>query len=138
MTAGSGIVHSERSPDEDRTKASKLSAIQTWLALPDGREEMDPAFEHVPEDALPVIEGHHARARVIMGRLWGQSAPVTTHANTIYADISLQPGGAAPIDADADDRPGNLAGGAPDMAHMALWPMTLFLLLTTLRAHHHR
>src|SRR3546814_10753138 len=63
MTAGSGIVHSERSPDEDRTKASKLSAIQTWLALPDGREEMDPAFEHVPEDALPVIEGHHARAR---------------------------------------------------------------------------
>src|SRR3546814_285207 len=41
MTAGSGIVHSERSPDEDRTKASKLSAIQTWLALPDGREELE-------------------------------------------------------------------------------------------------
>src|SRR3546814_7403589 len=72
---------------------------------------MDPAFEHVPEDALPVIEGHHARARVIMGRLWGQSAPVTTHANTIYADISLQPGGAAPIDADADERAVYLAGG---------------------------
>src|SRR3546814_380167 len=49
MTAGSGIVHSERSPDEDRTKASKLSAIQTWLALPDGREEMDPAFERSEE-----------------------------------------------------------------------------------------
>src|SRR3546814_15889385 len=100
----SDVCSSDLSPDEDRTKASKLSAIQTWLALPDGREEMDPAFEHVPEDALPVIEGHHARATVIMGRRWGQSAPVTTHANTIYADISLQPGRAAPIAAHPDKR----------------------------------
>src|SRR3546814_572994 len=134
MTAGSGIVHSERSPDEDRTKASKLSAIQTWLALPDGREEMDPAFEYVPEDALPVIEGHHARARVIMGRLWGQSAPVTTHANTIYADISLQPGGAAPIDADADERAVYLAGGDAALDNIALRPMTLYVLRPGLRA----
>src|SRR3546814_7328076 len=74
---------------------------------------------HVPEDALPVIEGHHARARVIMGRLWGQSAPVTTHANTIYADISLQPGGAAPIDADADERAVYLAGGDAALDNMA-------------------
>src|SRR3546814_11577202 len=100
MTAGSGIVHSERSPDEDRTKASKLSAIQTWLALPDGREEMDPAFEHVTEDALPVIQGHHPRARVIMGRLWGQSAPVTPHAHTIHTEHSLQPGVESPTETD--------------------------------------
>ena len=71
MTAGKGIVHSERSPDEDRVKASKLSAIQTWLALPDAVEEMDPAFEHVGEGGLPVIEDGGARARVIMGSLWG-------------------------------------------------------------------
>ena len=101
MTAGSGIVHSERSPDEDRAKASKLSAIQTWLALPDRVEEMDPAFEHVSEGGLPVIEDGSARARVIMGTLWGETSPVTTYADTIYADIQLAPGGRIAIDPSA-------------------------------------
>ncbi|MCF8708830.1 pirin family protein [Rhizorhapis sp. SPR117] len=134
MTAGSGIVHSERSPDDDRAKASKLSAIQTWLALPDGREEMDPAFEHVPQDSLPVIEGHFARARVIMGRLWGQRAPVSTYADTIYADINLQPGGAVPIDAEVEERAVYLAGGDAALDNMALAPMTLYVLRPGLHA----
>ncbi|MBK5263777.1 MAG: pirin family protein [Alphaproteobacteria bacterium] len=134
MTAGSGIVHSERSPNEDRVKASKLSAIQTWLALPDGREEMDPAFEHVPQDALPVIEGHCARARVIMGTLWGQRAPVSTYADTIYADINLQPGGAVPVDAEAEERAVYLAGGDAALDNMALRPMTLYVLRPGVRA----
>lgn len=68
MTAGKGIVHSERSPDEDRAKESKLSAIQTWLALPDRLEEIDPAFEHVGDGGMPVIDDGRVRARVIMGR----------------------------------------------------------------------
>jgi redox-sensitive bicupin YhaK (pirin superfamily) len=89
MTAGKGIVHSERSPDAERARASRLSAIQTWLALPDRDEEMDPAFEHVGEDRLPIVDCGQARARVIMGTLWGRSAPVTTYAGTIYADIQL-------------------------------------------------
>src|SRR3546814_9133650 len=68
MTAGSGIVHSERSPDEVRTKASKLSAIQPWLALPDGREELDTAFDHVPEeDRKSVGEGTSVSVRVDLG-----------------------------------------------------------------------
>lgn len=138
MTAGSGIVHSERSPDADRAKASKISAIQTWLALPDGREEMDPAFEHVPEASLPLVEAHRARARVIMGKLWGQAAPVTTYANTIYADINLQPGGAIPIDCDAEERAIYLAGGDAALDNLALRPMTLYVLRpgtsTTLRS----
>src|SRR3546814_5714258 len=71
-----------------------------------------------------------------MGRLWGQSAPVTTHANTIYADISLQPGGAAPMDADADEREVYLAGGDAALDNMALRPMTLYVLRTGLRATH--
>lgn len=138
MTAGSGIVHSERSPEEERGKVKKLSAIQTWLALPDGREEMDPAFEHVPEGALPIIEGHRVRARVIMGTLWGEQAPVTTYADTIYADIGLQPGGAVPIDADAEERAVYVAGGDAALDGMALLPMTLYVLRpgvkTTLRS----
>lgn len=128
MTAGKGIVHSERSPDDERARPSKLSAIQTWLALPDRNEEMDPAFEHVPEDKLPVIESGGARARVIMGKLWGQSAPVTTYADTIYADIQLLPGGHVPIDPSADERALYVSGGDAALDGVALLPQTLYVL----------
>ncbi|SCW72776.1 hypothetical protein SAMN02927924_02389 [Sphingobium faniae] len=128
MTAGRGIVHSERSPDADRARASKLSAIQTWLALPDRNEEMDPAFEHVGEDCLPVIDSGFARARVIMGTLWGQSAPVTTYADTIYADIQLSPGGSVPIDPSADERAIYVSGGDAALDGILLQPQTLYVL----------
>ena len=74
MTAGSGIVHSERSPQELRADGPSLYGMQTWIALPDGREEVEPAFEHVPAGGLPLIEEGSARARVLMGTLWGGTA----------------------------------------------------------------
>ena len=128
MTAGSGIVHSERSPDSDRGRESKLSAIQTWLALPDGIEEMAPAFEHVSEGGLPIIDCGRANARVIMGSLWGATSPVTTYADTIYADIQLMPGGSVPIDADADERALYVAGGDAALDGVPLLPQTLYVL----------
>lgn len=70
MTAGKGIVHSERSPAEERAIGPKLYGMQTWLVLPDGREEIDPAFEAVND--LPVIEDQCAKATIIMGELWGK------------------------------------------------------------------
>ena len=87
MTAGRGIVHSERSPQEERDSGPKLYGMQTWLALPDGREEIDPAFEAIND--LPVIEDGRSKAIVIMGELWGERAATTTHAATIYAEILL-------------------------------------------------
>src|SRR6187549_1235553 len=57
MTAGKGIVHSERSPSALRADGPALYGMQTWLALPDGKEELDPAFEHVDSSALPLVEG---------------------------------------------------------------------------------
>ncbi|RVT42199.1 pirin family protein [Sphingobium algorifonticola] len=134
MTAGKGIVHSERSPQDERDRASKLSAIQTWLALPDAREEMDPAFEHVAEDALPVLDYGGARARIIMGSQWGQRAPVTTYAQTIYADIMLRPGGAIPIEPDADERALYVSGGDAALDGMPLSPQTLYVLRPGTRA----
>lgn len=128
MTAGKGIVHSERSPEDERGRASKLSAIQTWLALPERNEEMDPAFEHVPEDKLPLIDGGGARARVIMGSLWGETAPVTTYAGTIYADIQLAPGGSIPIEASADERAIYVSGGDAALDGRALAVQTLYVL----------
>ena len=109
MTAGSGIVHSERSPAVERQGGPKLYGMQTWLALPDGREEIDPAFEAIGD--LPVIDGGGATARIIMGSLWGRRAQTTTYAETIYAEIELQVGGSIPIDALADERAVMLVGG---------------------------
>ena len=111
MTAGRGIVHSERSPLEIRDVPKPMFGMQTWLALPDGREEIDPAFENVAATDLPIIEGGGAKARVIMGSLWGQTAPTTCHAETIYADILLSADGAIPIDAEADERAVMLVDG---------------------------
>jgi redox-sensitive bicupin YhaK (pirin superfamily) len=83
--------------------------MQTWLALPDGREEVAPAFEAVSD--LPLIEDACVGARVIMGELWGRRAPTTCYAETIYAEINLGPAGAIPIDAGADERAVMLVGG---------------------------
>jgi redox-sensitive bicupin YhaK (pirin superfamily) len=109
MTAGSGIVHSERSPAEERPKGPILYGMQTWLALPDGREEITPAFESCRD--LPLVEDGGARAQVIMGRLWGQTAPTTQYAATIYAEIVLGAGAALPIEAEAEERAVMLVGG---------------------------
>jgi redox-sensitive bicupin YhaK (pirin superfamily) len=125
MTAGRGIVHSERSPASERAGGPKLYGMQTWLALPDGREEIDPAFEAIGD--LPVIEDGGVQARVIMGSLWGRRAQTTTYAETIYAEIALQPGGAVPIAAEADERAVMLVGGEAtiDGQPLALYELTV-------------
>jgi redox-sensitive bicupin YhaK (pirin superfamily) len=125
MTAGRGIVHSERSPAAERAGGPKLYGMQTWLALPEGREEIDPAFEAVSD--LPVIADGGVEARIIMGSLWGERAPTTTYAETIYAEIVLQPGGAIPIAADADERAVMLVGGDAtlDGAPLALYALNV-------------
>ncbi|WP_033923145.1 pirin family protein [Sphingomonas sp. 37zxx] len=134
MTAGSGIVHSERSPGEERAKGPELFGIQTWLALPEAVEEIDPAFEHVPRADLPVLEGAGARSRIIMGSLWGATAPTTTYAQTIYADIELDPGGSVPIDDSADERALYLVEGDAALDGMKLEPTILYVVRPGTRA----
>ncbi len=126
MTAGSGIVHSERSPADERSKGPKLYGMQTWLALPDGREEIDPAFEAVSD--LPLVTENGTTAVVIMGNLWGATARTTTHAQTIYAEINLAPGGAIPIDNSADERAVMVVGGEATLDGAALELYTLQVL----------
>jgi redox-sensitive bicupin YhaK (pirin superfamily) len=128
MTAGRGISHSERSPPELRAAGPELSGIQTWLALPAAKEEVDPAFEHVPKAELPVVEGQGANARVVMGKLWGASSPVTCHSETIYADMALAPGGSIPIDARTDERALYVAEGEAALDGLRLEPSILYVL----------
>ena len=128
MTAGKGIVHSERTPAAERSSGSPISGMQTWLALPDGKEEIDPAFEHVAADELPQIDGDGVVARVIMGSLWGVTAPTTQHAETIYADIAMNAGASLLIDAQADERGILVAMGSASLDGQVLETHSLYIL----------
>ena len=126
MTAGRGIVHSERSPAATRPAGPAFYGMQTWLALPDDKEEIDPAFQHV--GSLPAIEGDGVSATVLMGTLWGQTAATIQHSPTIYADLRLDPGARLLIDAEADERAVLVTEGAASLDEQSLDPFTLYLL----------
>jgi redox-sensitive bicupin YhaK (pirin superfamily) len=128
MTAGRGIVHSERSPSALRPDGPSLYGMQTWLALPDGKEEMDPAFEHVDGSALPLVEDQGVSARVLIGTLWGKTAGVTEHSETIYADILLGGGSSIPIDAMTDERAVLVTEGDVALDEERLEQFTLYVL----------
>lgn len=126
MTAGKGIVHSERSPQEERDSGPRLFGMQTWIALPDGKEEIDPAFECRKD--LPVVEAGGASATVIMGTLWGAAAPTTLPSHTIYAEIALNADASLPIEASADERAVMLVGGSATLDGTPLVPYELTVL----------
>jgi hypothetical protein len=127
MTAGTGIVHSERSPQQQRQGGASLYGMQTWLALPDGREEIAPAFDHVPAAGLPLVEDGGVSARVLMGTLWGATADTPCHSPTIYADIMLD-GGEVPIEAQADERAIMVVEGQAELDGVLLEPFSLYVL----------
>ncbi|MER8798037.1 pirin family protein [Mesorhizobium sp. M0984] len=104
MTAGRGIVHSERTPEELRGAPMSVSGLQTWLALPDGKEEVAPVFENTPALRLPEIDAEGVSGRVIIGAFSGLRSRVATASDTLYADLRLAPGASVKIPADAEER----------------------------------
>jgi redox-sensitive bicupin YhaK (pirin superfamily) len=104
MTAGRGIVHSERTPQELRGAPMSVSGLQTWLALPDDKEEVDPIFENTAAMRLPEIDAEGVSGRVVIGAFSGWRSPVVTASDTLYADLSLAPGASVKIPADAEER----------------------------------
>jgi hypothetical protein len=100
MTAGRGIVHSERTPPELRVGESSLFGIQTWVALPKGKEEMESGFAHHCADALPVVEDEGKRLRLIAGSLYGERSPVEVFSEMFYAEATLS--GMARLDLSAE------------------------------------
>jgi redox-sensitive bicupin YhaK (pirin superfamily) len=104
MTAGSGIVHSERTGQDVRTQPSDLFGIQSWLALPLNKEEMAPAFEHTGKQELPLLEYQGMKARVVMGSLYGKSAPTAMNWDTLYLDVELEEGAVFEIPVETEER----------------------------------
>ena len=92
MTAGKGIVHSERTGPDVRAAGSNLFGLQCWVALPQAKEECDPAFAHVGSQELPILDGDGATARIIAGSYFGKRSPVPVQSPLFYVDLALQPG----------------------------------------------
>ncbi len=93
MTAGRGIVHSERAPEDLTDKAYLQHGLQLWAALPQAHEEAAPDFVHTPASDIPVVASGAAEVRVLIGGAFGQASPVRTFSKTVYLDISLAAGG---------------------------------------------
>ena len=92
MTAGRGIVHSERTPDAQRGQARRLHGLQLWVALPLDAEQGEPAFQHVAAEDIPqqVVDG--ATLRLLVGEAFGLRSPVQAASPTLYLDIELPAG----------------------------------------------
>jgi redox-sensitive bicupin YhaK (pirin superfamily) len=111
MTAGHGIVHSERTPPELRTAGSVLFGIQAWVALPRADEETEPAFTHHPASDMPLVEGDGARVHLLVGELYGRRSPVRAFSPMFYADASLRAGARLVLPADHEERAIHVAAG---------------------------
>lgn len=94
MTAGRGIVHSERTPDQARRTESTLHGIQTWVALPQAEEEISPCFRHHPATDLPTWQENGVSFTLIAGTAYGRTSPVQTVSPMIYLDVQLEAGAA--------------------------------------------
>ena len=116
MSAGRGIVHSERTGPEQRAKGPQLFGIQAWAALPKSHEEGAPAFAHHDASELPRIAGDGKTVRVIMGTLYGETSPAAFPHPAFYAEAVLAPGAVLPLDPDYDERAVFIASGEIDVA----------------------
>jgi redox-sensitive bicupin YhaK (pirin superfamily) len=90
MTAGRGIVHSERSDKELRKQKQQLYGIQSWVALPQKDEETDPDFVHYSASSLPELQGEGKTVRIIAGSMFGKTSPVKTHSSLFYCDVEMR------------------------------------------------
>ena len=104
MTAGKAITHSERSTPEARARGFEFAGFQTWMALPKDKEDVDPAFEHIPESELPVIEGEGKQVKLILGSMYGEQVDAHLHTPTFYADAIIAKGQSLPFDQRHQDR----------------------------------
>ena len=104
MTAGRGIVHSERTGPEERARAARLHGIQSWVALPKESEETEPSFHHYPVAELPVSEDAGVTMRQIAGSAYGMRSPVRTYSEMFYLDVQMRTGAEIAMPSEHEER----------------------------------
>ncbi|OGB23586.1 MAG: hypothetical protein A3I66_23980 [Burkholderiales bacterium RIFCSPLOWO2_02_FULL_57_36] len=129
MTAGCGIVHSERTAQEIRQHESSLSGLQCWVALPRAHEETEPGFMHASADELPVEEGEGISAKIVAGRFSGKQSPVPVLSDMFYVDVQLQPGARFAVPAEYDEQAIYVVQGRVDMGRDGVFDAGRLLVL---------
>lgn len=130
MTCGRGIVHSERS-GADRDVDSTLHGIQSWIALPDGAEEIEPAFEHIAAESLPAVDVRGgARVKLIMGSGFGATSPVPTYSPTLYAEAHVPTGAKLALPDDVTERGVLVVSGALEIEREHFEPGSMAVIRT--------
>jgi len=127
MTAGKGIVHSERTAPENRSAGGRLFGMQAWVALPKQHEETAPAFVHHDASDMPFLEGEGVRLHLITGSLYGKRSPVRTLSEMFYADAALEKGARLVLPADHEERALYLAEGTVELDGLVCGPGELLV-----------
>lgn len=128
MTAGRGIVHSERTPAPLLASGSHLHGIQSWVALPQAQEECEPRFEHYAAERIPVASRPGCELRVIIGEAFGVESPVRTASQTLYVEVRLEDGASVGVPADCDEMAVYAVTGDVRVAGRAIEEGTLAVL----------
>jgi redox-sensitive bicupin YhaK (pirin superfamily) len=116
MTAGRGIVHSERTDAALRDRPRRMFGIQSWVALPKAVEDAPPAFVHHAAGALPFVEDGGVSLRLVAGEGWGLRAPVAVSSPLFYADAVLAPGARLPLPDGHEERGAYIVAGSVEVA----------------------
>jgi redox-sensitive bicupin YhaK (pirin superfamily) len=130
MTAGRGIVHSERTAAEQRRKGPRLHGIQTWVALPRANELVEPGFHHHPQATLPRLSAGGAELRIVAGTAFGERSPVAVFSPTLYVAAELEAGAVLELDAEHEERGVYAVEGEISVAGAPLPPQHLAVLET--------
>jgi redox-sensitive bicupin YhaK (pirin superfamily) len=111
MTAGRGIVHSERTGTDVRARGHRMHGIQSWVGLPSANEEDEPGFQHAARDSLPSTERDGMRIRVAVGRAFGLSSPVRVPMEIFYVDVQMSHGSILSLPDEYEERGAMVVGG---------------------------
>jgi hypothetical protein len=117
MTAGRGIAHSERTPELQRREGQQMLGLQSWIALPAGKEEIAPSFQHYAAGDLPMIAERGFTARVIAGSTFGIASPVSMVSPWFYTEVTAEAGVSVPLDPDHEERAIYLVDGEVEITH---------------------
>jgi redox-sensitive bicupin YhaK (pirin superfamily) len=127
MTAGHGIAHSERSPEDVRAAGPRLHGIQSWIALPESHEQTEPAFTHHPRTDIPLITMPGVDMHLIAGTAYGRSSPAVTYSPMFYLAVEMEAGASLEVPFEYDERgvyavAGHVdVGGSPvEQRHLAV------------------
>lgn len=125
MTAGHGIVHSERTPETLKMSGSHIHGIQCWVALPEESEEISPSFVHHESASLPQFEFEGARLKLLLGSAFGKKSPVTVHSDLFYLEVLLPKGGKLHLPCDGREGAIYLVSGQVNVGEIKLEPFSM-------------